>query len=268
MNNTEDISIPEPFKEPINEDTRLSDSARKQEREYEQLRYNRQWQENERTYTRRQSNWRFLNYLMLAWATLVIFYLLAFQKIELERSAREVSQLPTQIATQVPPSLHPQANVPNSMPPTVLLVEPSGLNDMPSKLTERNGVPVVPSEIFVKLIDKLFEGGTSAVRTTGDVTKKFAESGMRVGEDAAKQILAALLRPSKEPTPVAGTPAGTPLTPTLTSAQTIAPIHVFMNCAPNRTSVTPTPNPTSVRRPPRCTPAPSPVSTDLVPSQK
>ncbi|MDA8519578.1 hypothetical protein [Acidovorax sp. NCPPB 4044] len=230
-------------------DEQYRQSAAQREAQREQAYYDRKWQEDERSYSRRQASKRFWVLAIFGFAVLSMFGALVFSKVR-----KELAQVSALAHLQAQLTLRQRTidgESPLSPPPPapVLLVAPPGPGSAPhEKHSERDGLPVVPPEVFIKLMDALFGGGTAAVSSTAELTKKFAEAGIRITEDAAQQILRAVLRPKNTPpaTP-AGAAGGAP------TAASVGPVQVFVQCTPTPPQATPAPRPTVPRKPPRCT---------------
>ncbi|WPB55496.1 hypothetical protein [Xylophilus sp. GOD-11R] len=150
-----------------------------------------------------------------------------------------------------PPTPQPdvQANAPPPPPPPFLVVDVPRAGDPSGQRAERGGLPSIPPEVITSLIGKLFDGGTAAVTTTGDLTRKFADAGIRITEDAARQILAALLRPGSQ---------GQKSPPGAAPASAINSMQFNLSCAPER--------PTVIVKPPPPIPKPKPKPVCIAPA--
>ncbi|SFD33888.1 hypothetical protein [Paracidovorax konjaci] len=223
-------------------------SAAQRELQWEQANYDRKWQENERSYTRRQAAKRFWVLVVFGFAVLAMFGALVFSKVHRELAQVSAPAHSQALSTLMQRSME-RGSPPTPLPAPVILVAPASPGAAPhEKHPERDGLPTVPPEVFIKLMDTLFGGSTAVVSSTAELTKKFAEAGIRITEDAAQQILRALLRPKDSPpaTPT-GAAAGSP------AAASVGPVQVFVQCTPTPPRATPAPRPNVPRKPPRCT---------------
>ena len=211
--------------------------------------YSRRWLEDERVYNRGQSQRWYFFFTMFVVAATALLFMLAWAKVQREwRSFGADAQsrvIPEKAASQ--PMYDSGGAAP--IPPVVLLVGSLRSGEASDKPNDRSGTPVVAPEVFSKLMEKLFDGGTVAVSSAGDLTRKFAEAGIRISEDGAKQVLAAILRPSQARAVAASSPPSGP-----------GSIQLFLNCGAPQGAAPPVKRPPAAHPIARCT-APAAGST-------
>ena len=222
----------------------------------EQIQYDREWLRNERAYNRRQAAFRFATFFLFTFWVFTLLSFLVNAKIQREGNrdtpfvklnyyshASELSNGKDELTTTSPST------------PIVLLIEPLKSGEVQGKIAEHDGLPVLPPELITRLFDKLFDNGISAVSSTADIISKFREAGIRIAEDSAKQLLAALLRPAATTSPSEKqSPSGT------TSAST-GSIQVLVNCSSTKPSNKNFPPTSAPKAKQRCE-APLPPVTD------